>query len=622
LAKLTRLALRYGVAVLAVAISIAFLALPEIGKGSGAILYLAVVVAAWYGGLGPGLLSTALIAVFAIAVTVIGPDKSPSRIAGIVFFVGGGVLAALLVEALHASRRRVEISEQWLTAVLNSIGDAVIATDAQGRVTFLNPVARTLTGWEPEEAAGKSLTKVFQTISEDSRQPALDPVARVLREDVVVGLSKHTILIAKDGTERPIDDSGAPIKEKGGATTGVVLVFRDIAERQRLEHELRRRLAELAEADRRKDEFLAMLAHELRNPLAAISTAVQLSALSKAADQIDWSMAVINRQVKHLSLLIDDLFDVSRITRGKIRLRKELLDVAVIIKLAVVSTRPLIEARQHKLTISIPSKALAAEADPLRLEQIVSNLLTNAAKYTESGGQIWLSAEQEGDEIVIKVRDTGTGIPPEELSRMFELFAQGDRSLARSEGGLGIGLTLARSLAELHGGSLTGTSAGSGRGSEFVVRLPAASPSSVKNVKPHPPFELRSRPGSRVLVIEDNLDVARTLAKLLKLLNYEVWTAYDAQTGLAAARDHRPQVVLLDIGLPGLNGYQVAQQLRQEEFGKDVFLVAVSGYGQEEYRRQARCAGFDHFVTKPVDFKTLRTLLVDPGERSIETPTL
>ena len=344
----------------------------------------------------------------------------------------------------------------------------MIATDAQGRVTFLNPVARTLTGWEPEEAAGKSLTNVFQTVSEDSRQPALDPVARVLREDIVVGLANHTILIAKDGTERPIDDSGAPIKEKGGATTGVVLVFRDVTERKRLELELQRRLAELAETDRRKDEFLAMLAHELRNPLAAISTAVQLSALSSADDQIDWPMAVINRQVKHLSRLIDDLFDASRITRGKIRLRKELLDVAVIVKLAIVSTRQLIESRQHKLTISISGEPLAAEADPLRLEQIVSNLLTNAAKYTESGGQIWLSAQQEGDEIVIKVLDSGIGIPAEELPRMFELFAQGDRSLARSEGGLGIGLTLARSLAELHGGSLMATSAGAGRGSEFV----------------------------------------------------------------------------------------------------------------------------------------------------------
>ena len=623
MAKMTRWTRRYGVAVLAVATTIAFLSLPEIvGKGLGSIVFLAVLIAAWYGGVGPGLLATALIALIAAVLVVVGPEITASRVIPIVLFVGGGVLIAFSVEALHASRRRVEVSERWLTAVLNSIGDAVIATDAQGRVTFLNPVARDLTGWQSDEAVGKSLANVFQIVSEDARKPVENPVERVLREDTVVGLSNHTVLIDRNGTERPIDDSGAPIKEKGGATSGVVLVFRDITERKRLEQELRRRLAELADADRRKDEFLAMLAHELRNPLAAISSAVELSALTNAADQIAWSKDVINRQIKHLSRLIEDLFDVSRITRGKIRLRKERLDVATIIKSAVESARPMIDARQHDLTISVAAEPLTAEADPLRLEQIVSNLLINAAKYTENRGQIWLSAAQEGDEIVIKVRDTGIGIPPDQLPRMFELFAQGDRSLARSEGGLGIGLTLGRSLAELHGGSLTATSAGMGKGSEFIVRLPAASPPSFDDEKPQPPLEMQPRRRSRVLVIEDNVDVARALANLLKLLNYQVWTAYDGQTGLDSARDHRPDVVLLDIGLPGLNGYQVAEQLRREEFGKDVLLVAVSGYGHEECRQLARFAGFDHFVTKPVDYNTLRTLLVDSGESLIEVPAL
>jgi PAS domain S-box-containing protein len=622
MAKLRRSTLRYGVAVLAVAMTIAFLAVPEVGKGFASIVYLAVLIAAWYGGLGPGLLATGLIAVIAVILMVVGPDFTLSRAISIVLFVGGGVLITLLVEALHVSRRRVEVSEQWVTAVLNSIGDAVIATDSKGQVTFLNPVARKLTGWESEEAVGKSLKEIFRIVSEGAREPVEDPVARVIREDVAVGLANHTILIAKDGTERPIDDSGAPIKEKDGATSGVVLVFRDIAERQRLEHELKRRLAELAQTDRRKDEFLAMLAHELRNPLAAISSAVQLSALSTAPDQIDWSMEVINRQIKHLSLLIDDLFDVSRITRGKIRLRTEVINVAMIVRLAVESARPLIEAREHKLTVCIPSDALPAEADPLRLEQIISNLLTNAAKYTDNGGEVRLTAEREDDEIVIKVRDSGMGIPPDQLSRVFELFAQGDRSLARSEGGLGIGLTLARSLAELHGGSLTAKSAGQGKGSEFIVRLPAAATRAVDNQEHRPSLDLRSQHGSRVLVIEDNVDVARTLASLLKLLNYEVWTAYDGRTGLDAARNHRPEVVLLDIGLPGLNGYEVAEQLRREEFGKDVLLVAVSGYGHEECRERARCAGFDHFVTKPVDYNMLRTVLVDPGETLVEAPAL
>jgi PAS domain S-box-containing protein len=479
MAKMTQWTLRYGVALVAVATALVLLSIPEIGKGLVSVVFLAVLIAAWYGGLGPGLLATGLIAAVATVNLVFGPDYAPARVLSIVLFVGGGVLITLLVEALHASRRRVETSERWLTAVLNSIGDAVIATDAQGRVTFLNPVARNLTGWESNEAVGESLTDVFRIVTEDTHEPIENPVERVLRDDDVVGLANQTILIAKDGMERPIDDSGAPIKEKGGATTGVVLVFRDIAERKRLEQELRRRLEDLAEAGRRKDEFLAMLAHELRNPLAAISTAAQLSAMSGAEDQIAWSMDVINRQVRQLARLIDDLFDVSRITRGRIRLRKEPLDVSAIIQNAVESARPLIEARQHQLAISVADGSLPALADPLRLEQIMANLLTNAAKYTDSGGQIWISARREADAIVIRVRDTGVGIPPEQLARMFDLFAQGDRSLARSEGGLGIGLTLARSLVEMHGGSLTASSAGPGQGSEFVVRLPATEPATM-----------------------------------------------------------------------------------------------------------------------------------------------
>ncbi len=613
MAKMTRWTTRYGVAVLAVAAAITFLSIPEINKGLASIVYLAVLVAAWYGGQGPGLLATALITAVAIRIMVFGPDFAPSRVVSIILFVGGGVLITLLVEALDASRRRVETSEQWLTAVLTSIGDAVIATDAHGRTTFLNPVAETLTGWQSSEAVGKSLTEVFRIVEEGTRESVADPVARVLRENIIVGLANHTVLIAKDGTERPIDDSGAPIKEKGGATTGVVLVFRDIADRKRLEDELRRRLKELAEADRRKDEFLAMLAHELRNPLAAISSAVQLTNLTGAAEDIGYSMDVINRQIKHLSRLIDDLFDVSRITRGKIQLRKERLDVGTAVRSAIESAQPLIESRQHKLTISVATRALSAEADPVRLEQIITNLLTNAAKYTETGGQIWLSAEREGDAIVVKVRDTGMGMRPEQLSRMFELFAQGDRSLARSEGGLGIGLTLARSLAEMHGGSLIATSAGPGKGSEFVVRLPAALPLSDGDTGSKPPVHPGPRQGARVLVIDDNVDMARGLASLLKLLNYEVWTAFDGPTGLEAARGYRPEVVLLDIGLPGLDGFQVAEQLRREDFGKDVLLIAVTGYGHEDERQQARSAGFDYFVTKPVDYATLAALMVDPG---------
>ena len=318
MAKMTQWTLRYGVAAVAVATAIVFLLIPEIGKGLASIVFLAVLIAAWYGGLGPGLLATGLIAAVAIVNLVFGPDYTHGAgdldrpVRG---WRGADNLAGRSPARLTPAGSKP--ASGWLTAVLNSIGDAVIATDEQGRVTFLNPVARSLTGWDSNEAVGESLTDVFRIVTEDTHEPIENPVDRVLRDDVVVGLSNHTILIAKDGMERPIDDSGAPIKEKGGATTGVVLVFRDIAERKRLEHELRRRLEDLAEAGRRKDEFLAMLAHELRNPLAAISTAAQLSTMSTTQDQIAWSMDVINRQIKQLARLIDDLFDVSRITRGR-----------------------------------------------------------------------------------------------------------------------------------------------------------------------------------------------------------------------------------------------------------------------------------------------------------------
>ncbi len=611
--KMTHWPLRYGVAVAAVIAGIAFLLIPQIGRGLGSILFLAVLISAWYGGVGPGLLATALITFVAIIVLAyFEPEFAPWRVVSIVLFVGGGVLITLLVEALHAARRRVEAGHQWLTAALTSIGDAVIATDTKGCVNFLNPVAQALTGWDSEEALGQSLSKVFRVVAEGTGEPVEDPVTRVLRDDDVVGLANHSVLIARDGTQRPIDDSAAPIKERGGATTGVILVFRNITERKRLEQELMRRMEQLAQADVRKDQFLAMLAHELRNPMAAISNAAQVAALGGAQDQIDWCMDVVTRQVKHLARLIDDLLDVARVTQGKIQLRKQRVDVAQVLHSAIESVRPIIESRQHKLTIAIVAGTLPAEADPVRLEQIVTNLLTNAAKYTQNGGEIFLSAGQEDESIVIKVRDTGMGIPSGQISQMFELFAQGDRSLARSEGGLGIGLTLARSLTEMHGGRLTATSDGPGMGSEFVVRLPTALPHFAGPMGPERVIDPNRRRGLRVLVIDDHPDTTQGLARLLRLLNHEVLTAHDGPTGLAAARAHRPEVLLLDIGLPGMDGYQVAEKLRREDFGKDMLLIAVTGYGREEDRQRALSAGFDHFVTKPVDSAALQAIMAIP----------
>ncbi len=378
---------------------------------------------------------------------------------------------------------------------------------------------------------------------------------------------------------------------------------------------------ELRLKDKRKDEFLAMLAHELRNPLAAIRNAVALGSDQASAADIEWSMEVINRQMRQLSRLIDDLLDVSRITQGKVQLRKEALDAASVLHSAVEAVRPLMEERQHELTVALRPGTLQMEADPTRLEQIVVNLLANAARYTEKGGEISLRARHEDGKIVIRVRDNGMGIPPEKLPQMFELFAQGDRTLARSEGGLGIGLTLVRSLVEMHGGSVEAFSEGKGKGSEFIVRLPASPvvPGLVPSAGPSRPARESAavktavlpaaRVSRRVLVVDDNVDSARGTALILSRNGHEVRVAYDGPSAVTAAQEQRPEFVLLDIGLPGMDGYEVARHLRQDENLAGVKLVAVSGYGQESDRRRSQEAGFDQHLVKPVDPGILLELL-------------
>ncbi len=377
-------------------------------------------------------------------------------------------------------------------------------------------------------------------------------------------------------------------------------------ENARLYEELRRN-------SQRKDEFLAMLAHELRNPLAAIRNAVALGSDPADASEIEWAMEVINRQMRHLSRLIDDLLDMSRITQGKVQLRKEFLDAAAVLNSAVESVRPLMEERGHELTVALRPGTLHTEADPTRLEQIVVNLLSNAAKYTEKNGEISLRARREDDEVVIRVRDNGAGIPPEKLPQMFELFAQGDRTLARSEGGLGIGLTLVRSLAEMHGGRAEAYSEGIGKGSEFVVRLPASTPAApidapatagnttARSTGKTPLAPPATVPKRRVLVVDDNVDSARGTSFILQRNGHEVRLAYDGPAAVAAAQEYRPEFVLLDIGLPGMDGYEVARRLRRDENLRGIKLIAVSGYGQESDRRRSQEAGFDQHLVKPVD---------------------
>src|SRR5215813_12853831 len=383
-------------------------------------------------------------------------------------------------------------------------------------------------------------------------------------------------------------------------------------------HEARMAAAALREADRHKDEFLAMLAHELRNPLAPIRNAIQaLKVIGPPDPQVMKLRDMIDRQVTHMSRLVDDLVDVSRITRNKIALRMERLELMTAVGRAVETSRPLIEARKHRLTVSLPPDPAEVEGDLTRLSQVISNLLENAAKYTEEGGNILLASEKLGSQVVIRVKDDGMGIQPHILPHVFDLFTQADRSLDRSQGGLGIGLTLVRRLVELHGGSVEAHSAGPGRGSEFVIYLPLATGPESKGemAEPVAAAGVPSVRRCRILVVDDNVDSADSMAMLLKLDGHDVRVAHDGLAAVESALDFRPQVVLLDIGLPGLNGYEVARRLRRLNETKDIFLIALTGYGRTEDRVRALTSGFNYHITKPVDPGELDMILkkLTPG---------
>jgi PAS domain S-box-containing protein len=795
---------------------------------------------------------------------------------------------------IFAERERLHVT-------LSSIGDAVISTDAEGRVNFLNPVAQRLVGWTNEEAAGRNLEEVFHIVNETTRRTVENPALRALREGVIIGLANHTVLISKQGIECPIDDAAAPIRDDEGRVFGSVLVFRDITERRRNEQRLReseqrfreladampqivwtarpdgqidylndrwteftglpptvgnqewanllhpdeaplaserwaasvrtgepfemqlrlrergqqtyrwhlirtiavldqagrvkrwfgtatdihdqkraeessrylahasaqlasvvdyestlqkvanlavphfadwaaadvidgdtlRRLAvahqdpervqlvhelmrlyppdpqspsgvsavlrsgqpelipditdellaqharderhlnlirslglrsyicvplvvsgqpfgaltfataesgrkytpadlalavELAnrtsiaiensqlyealrEADRRKDEFLATLAHELRNPLAPIRNSLQILKMPRVdAETVERSRDMMERQVHHLVRLVDDLLDVSRVMRGKIELRRERIELATVVARAVETIQPLIDAQGHQLNVSLPSESLLIDADPVRLAQVVGNLLTNAAKYTEVNGRIWLSAEAHGDTAVVRVRDSGIGLAPEMVPRIFDLFVQVDHASTRAQGGLGIGLTLVKNLVEMHHGTVEAHSAGLGRGSEFVVRLPIITQplEQPRTARPPPP---PAASGYRLLVVDDNRDAANSLAMLLRLKGHEVRVAFSGASALELLQTYRPDVVFLDIGMPGMDGYEVARQIRQTPGLEKIVLAALTGWGQQEDRRRTAEAGFNHHLVKPPEPEAIERIV-------------
>jgi len=385
-------------------------------------------------------------------------------------------------------------------------------------------------------------------------------------------------------------------------------------ERAALEVALRNKITELAEVDRRKDEFLAMLGHELRNPLAPVTTALELIRLHEMEpDRIARSREIIERQIQHMTRLIDDLLDVSRITRGKIELREQSVVLGAVVERAVETARPLIDERGHRLTLDLPVQPVTFIADPARLEQVLANLLNNAAKYTDVGGHIRVTARTERAEIVITVKDDGLGLTPEVCDTVFDLFMQGPQARTRARGGLGIGLTLVRRLVQMHGGSVHARSDGPGRGAEFVVRLPLRLPRHIP-AGGRVAWENAASvgPARRILIVDDNRDAADALAELMRDFGHDVSIAHDGRAALESAATRRPELVLLDISMPEMDGFEVARRLRAEVGLHDAILVALTGYGEDRHRRLSRDAGFDHHVTKPVDAFKLEELLKLP----------
>ena len=703
--------------------------------------FIAIVITAWYGGVRLAVAAT-LVSSFLSFYLFMPPrgqltPKEVQDLIGLVLFVVVALTIVGFTGLLRRSQHVAESSEQLWQITLRSIGDAVITTDRESRVTFLNPAAVQLTRWSLDDAHGQPLSTVFRIVSEKTRETLTNPVESVLAGGEVVGLANHTILIARDGTERTIDDSAAPIRDEENNITGVVLVFRDVSERreaQRLMEESESRnaalvraaldciveidhegrivefnpaaeqtfghrradvlgrkmadliippsyrgrhaegfarhlatgearimdkrlelsalradgsefpveltvtriavdgppifaaflrditdrqealrklhgaLAEMAEADRRKNEFLALLAHELRNPLAPLRNSVQVLRLGGDTKTVLAASDMMERQLGHMVRLVDDLLDVSRISRGKIQLRPERTELATAVHHAVEATHELAQCMSHKIVVTMPPEPVYVHADPTRLAQVIGNLLNNACKFTDRGGHISLSVERADGQAVIRLRDNGIGISADQLTRIFDPFVQVDTAVDRSVGGLGIGLSLVKNIVEMHGGTVGVRSAGLGHGAEFVVTLPllsavdaALSPDSVAGAPPR-------ASGHRVLIVDDNRDSADSLATLLALKGNETRVAYSGAEAMAAAESFRPDAMLLDIGLPHMDGYQVARRIRSEPWGKELLLVAITGWGQDEDRVRSREAGFDAHLVKPVELGELSKL--------------
>ena len=536
-------AARYGAAVAAVAAAllIRWLLEPILGDSVPYLQFFpAVMVAGYYGGLGPGLFATLLAGLLAdylfLSPTMsLWIDHPPQAVSLFLFACSGGVIS-LLNGALHRARE-----------------------SAAGAAAHLQEIIR-------------------------EREGLIDQL-QVERERLE--LAHETLHTQNEELQCQSEEMESQSEE------------------------LRVQNLELVEQHRQRGQFLAMLAHELRNPLAPITVAAELLRHRSVGDPtLERQQEIIARQSHHLARMVDDLLDVSRVTQGKIALRREPVQIGEAVEQALQICRPLIVEREHDLVVSLPAQTISLEADPTRLVQVICNLINNAARYTDRGGKISLTVAQERNDLTLRVKDNGRGISPELLPQVFDLFVQADDSPSRATGGLGVGLTLVRSLVQQHGGSVRAESAGVGTGSEFIIRLPVLSTPALATSTGSAPLLRECVPqGARILVVDDNRDAADTLSDLLSLSHYDVRTAYDGRSGLDTAADFRPDVILMDLGMPGMDGFETARELRASENGHRVLLIAVTGYGSSDDRRRTRECGFDAHLTKPIEPQALLELL-------------
>jgi PAS domain S-box-containing protein len=518
-------------------------------------------------------------------------------------------VGAIVVNYRNISeQRQAEEVRSRLAAIVESSDDAILGVALDGTITTWNAGAQRLYGYRADEVLGRPVSVLMPAGQADELPAMLDKLRRGERID-----HYETVRLRKDGSPVPVSLSVSPIRDAHGTVVGAAKIARDITDRKRLEGELEARAAQLAGANRQKDQFLAMLAHELRNPLAPLLTGLQVLREPRAtAEARQVTRAMLERQVRHLAKLVDDLLDVSRLARGKVQLRPERLDLGRLVRTAAEDRRATLEQAGLTLLVEVPETPVWVLGDPTRLAQILNNLLDNAVKFRDGGTHVTLrlAADRVQCQAILSVRDQGIGIAPDVLPRIFDVFTQADRSLARSRGGLGLGLALVKGLAQLHGGAVAAASEGPGQGAEFTVRLPLEGEPTALAESPTAPT--RAGKPMRVLVVEDNRDAAESLRMLLELLGHEVRVAYTGPQGVQAAQGWRPDIVLCDLGLPGLDGYGVARELRLNPTTAQVRLLAVSGYGAEEDRVRSRQAGFDAHLVKPADPAELQRLLV-PG---------